>query len=218
MRDSWGAYVLSAWGQDELMPVSGQGTRAFCDTGALLQLTMAATATACHAQGHTAWSPASVWLRPSAQWEVLVRDVVAAAMTGATWACAGATLLDALDTLWIMDMKQEFARARDWVAYNLTMDEYVLQASHRFQPFLVHACRVSQTPVHREHSSQHCPSSKHLPQQAEATLFRLRGQNGTSAAPSCRDCQTSLFELVIRGVGGLLSAYDLSQDPILLDK
>ena len=45
MRDSWGAYVLSAWGQDELMPVTGQGTRAFCDTGARLQLTTAATAT-----------------------------------------------------------------------------------------------------------------------------------------------------------------------------
>ena len=26
------------------------------------------------------------------------------------------------DTLWIMDMKQEFARGRDWVANNLTMD------------------------------------------------------------------------------------------------
>lgn len=41
MRDSWGAYVLYAWGQDELMPISGQGNRAFCDTGALHKLTVA---------------------------------------------------------------------------------------------------------------------------------------------------------------------------------
>ena len=42
---------------------------------------------------------------------------------------AGATLLDALDTLWIMDMKQEFARGRDWVAHNLTLDECAPQAT-----------------------------------------------------------------------------------------
>ena len=40
MRDSWGAYVLYAWGQDELLPASGQGNRAFCDTGTLCQLDM----------------------------------------------------------------------------------------------------------------------------------------------------------------------------------
>ncbi len=50
------------------------------------------------------------------------------ATTCVLWACAGATLLDGLDTLWIMDMKQEFARARDWVAHNMTMDLYVSQA------------------------------------------------------------------------------------------
>ena len=33
-----------------------------------------------------------------------------------------------------------------------------------------------------------------------------------------RICQTSLFELVIRGVGGLLSAYDLSKDSIFLTR
>ncbi len=42
--------------------------------------------------------------------------------------------------------------------------------------------------------------------------------SGTSAASLCRGCTTSLFELVIRGVGGLLSAYDLSGDTMLLDK
>ena len=40
---------------------------------------------------------------------------------------AGATLLDALDTLWIMDMKQEFGRGRDWVAHNMTLNECASQ-------------------------------------------------------------------------------------------
>ena len=39
MRDSWAAYVRSAWGQDELLPVSGFGTQAFCNTGALAEPT-----------------------------------------------------------------------------------------------------------------------------------------------------------------------------------
>lgn len=69
-----------------------------------------------------------------------MRDAVTAAMTCTIWAHAGATLLDALDTLWIMDMKQEFARARDWIAFNLTMDAYVLQALHFVKPFPVNAC------------------------------------------------------------------------------
>ena len=34
----------------------------------------------------------------------------------------GATILDSLDTLWLMDMKDEFTRARDWVASEMPMD------------------------------------------------------------------------------------------------
>ena len=31
----------------------------------------------------------------------------------------GATLIDSLDTLWLMGMRREFARARGWVAAEL---------------------------------------------------------------------------------------------------
>lgn len=55
---------------------------------------------------------------------------------------AGATLLDALDTLWIMDMKQEFARGRDWVANDLNLD---LCASHGF--FLLVRSYMTQIPL-----------------------------------------------------------------------
>ena len=33
----------------------------------------------------------------------------------------GLTLVDSLDTLWLMDLKPEFARAKDWVATKLNM-------------------------------------------------------------------------------------------------
>merc|ERR1711871_1697200 len=67
----------------------------------------------------------------------------------------GVTLVDSLDTLWLMGMKEEFARAKDWVEKNLHFD------------------------VRRE---------------------------------------VSVFETVIRVLGGLLSAYDLSGEKIFLDK
>jgi len=38
------------------------------------------------------------------------------------WGGMGMTLVDALDTLWLMDLKDEFARARDWCATTLQHD------------------------------------------------------------------------------------------------
>ena len=34
----------------------------------------------------------------------------------------GATLVDSLDTLWLLGMKDAFQRARDWVAASLRFD------------------------------------------------------------------------------------------------
>ena len=42
-------------------------------------------------------------------------------MTGGNgWGGFGTTLVDSLDTLWLMDMKEEFQRARDWVRDSLS--------------------------------------------------------------------------------------------------
>ena len=71
------------------------------------------------------------------------------------WGGMGVTLVDSLDTLWLMGMKTEFAEARDWVANSLTFD-----------------------------------------------------RAGT----------VSVFETTIRELGGLLAAYDLSQDEVFLKK
>lgn len=43
----------------------------------------------------------------------------------------GATMVDALDTLWLMDLKPEFRRARDWVAHNLTFDRSAAMQDRR---------------------------------------------------------------------------------------
>lgn len=71
------------------------------------------------------------------------------------WGGMGITLVDSLDTLWLMDMKKEFKDARDWVASKLT--------------------------------------------------FKRAGT-------------VSVFETTIRELGGLLAAYDLSEDTVFLDK
>ncbi|ETW05195.1 hypothetical protein H310_04188 [Aphanomyces invadans] len=71
------------------------------------------------------------------------------------WGDLGVTLVDALDTLYIFGMTDEFQRARDWVATGLD--------------------------------------------------FTHLGKDGD---------KISVFEITIRELGGLLSAYDLSEDPV----
>lgn len=71
------------------------------------------------------------------------------------WMGVGLTLVDSLDTMWIMGLKTEFQVAREWVSANLTFD---------------------------------------------------------------RDSDAQLFEIVIRELGGLMSAYHLSGDKVFLQK
>lgn len=75
------------------------------------------------------------------------------------WGNIACSLVDGLDTLWIMGLKEEFARARDYVGNKLSFE--------------------------------------HL------------GQNGAFL---------SVFETTIREVGGLLSAFELSGDPVFKTK
>jgi hypothetical protein len=71
------------------------------------------------------------------------------------WGGVAATLVDALDTLWLMGLREEFWEARDWVRDKLSYDDVGA---------------------------------------------------------------VSVFETTIRSLGGLLSAYDLSGDPVFLEK
>ncbi|CAG5867209.1 endoplasmic reticulum mannosyl-oligosaccharide 1,2-alpha-mannosidase isoform 1-T2 [Menidia menidia] len=71
------------------------------------------------------------------------------------WFGLGLTLIDALDTMWILGLKEEFAEARDWVEKELSFNKNV---------------------------------------------------------------DVNLFETTIRVLGGLLSTYHLTGDPIFLEK
>lgn len=72
-----------------------------------------------------------------------------------SWFNLGLTLIDALDTMYIMNLKQEFFEAKEWIKNNLNLDS---------------------------------------------------------------DRYNNLFEITIRIIGGLLSAYHLSGEKVLLDK
>ncbi|KAG7400237.1 Mannosyl-oligosaccharide 1,2-alpha-mannosidase IB [Phytophthora boehmeriae] len=75
------------------------------------------------------------------------------------WGDIACSLVDGIDTLWIMDLKEEFQRARDYVAHHLD--------------------------------------------------FSHLGRDGNNL---------SVFETIIREVGGLLSAFDLSGDNVFKNK
>ena len=72
-----------------------------------------------------------------------------------TWFNLGLTLVDSLDTMWLMGLETEFKEARDWVAKDLIIEQ---------------------------------------------------------------DRDVNLFETTIRVLGGLLSAYHLTEDQVFLDK
>lgn len=75
--------------------------------------------------------------------------------THSEWFMLGLTIVDSLDTLWLMNMKEQYKKARDWVDQELTFDKSVT---------------------------------------------------------------VNLFETTIRVLGGLLSIYHLSADPMYLHK
>ena len=68
------------------------------------------------------------------------------------WLGLGATLVDCLDNLWIMGMKDEFYEARDWVAQHLHFDR---------------ASGISRD------LRSHTPHSPHLQVNADRTIIRF---------------------------------------------
>lgn len=102
-----------------------------------------------------------------------------------SFAGMGATLIDGLSTLWLMGLKAEFYRGRDWVAKDLKFPKDVVGIKHACSYF----------------KQQH--------------VCCCLSQTGWSSRRRCVVPQEiSLFETNIRIVGGLLSAYDLSGDKV----
>ena len=82
--------------------------------------------------------------------------MIAAFISSQNWFGLGLTIVDSLDTLYMVGLKDEFRRARDWVAKSLDFSD--------------------------------------------------------------KDKDVNLFETTIRVLGGLLSAYHLTGDPVFLDR
>ncbi len=91
----------------------------------------------------------------------------------------GATIVDALDTLLVMDMKEEYEEGKKWIAENLNFDQ-VGRASGLFGSAI------------------------------RASFF--------ATPPTPKNQGVSVFEICIRFVGGLLSAYAMTGDEVLKDK
>jgi mannosyl-oligosaccharide alpha-1,2-mannosidase len=105
MKRAWDAYRTYAWGENELMPISQRGHSAGIFGRYAVRLSA----------HHRPRRPRSI--EPIEPGPVCRTHM-------------GATIVDALDTLWIMGMKEEFNAGRDWVAQQLNFDV----ASHRRLP------------------------------------------------------------------------------------
>lgn len=106
------------------------------------------------------------------------------------WGGMGMTLLDSLDVLWIMGMKEEFKRARDWVR----------------------GCgghpRVSRP----------CPPPRIRCRAGAPLTARWTRAQVADHLSFAKPRSVSFFETTIRALGGLLAAYELSKDKVFLDK
>lgn len=49
-------------------------------------------------------------------------EVLVLTKIGRRWMDAGLTMIDSLDTLWMYNMKDDFARARDWIEAHINFD------------------------------------------------------------------------------------------------
>jgi mannosyl-oligosaccharide alpha-1,2-mannosidase len=107
-----------------------------------------------------------------------------------SFAGMGATLVDGLSTLWLMGLKDEFHRGRDWVAKNLSFPKDVVGRVHNV------LLSVERT----------APSVA----ACVAGITRVTLNLCIGVWPQ----EISLFETNIRIVGGLLSAYDFSGDKV----
>lgn len=94
MVHTWDGYTKHAWGADELKPRSGRSQNNWGGKW-------------CHGK-----------LGEHSLSSLLTSCTTLHLLTG-----MGMTMLDALDVLWIMGMKDEFKAARDWVASNLSFNK-----------------------------------------------------------------------------------------------
>ena len=145
-----------------------------------------------------------------------------------SFAGMGATIVDSLSTLWIMDMKEEFANATAWVQRDL----HFPLTQVRCLPICGERVLLKQ-PSCAKHVDRRNRTALHTPLKTHRSMsisLLLSVEAGRKVSISCTSClsqgvvcncdvqEISLFETNIRVVGGLLSAYDLSGDNVFLGR
>ncbi|TNY21998.1 glycoside hydrolase [Rhodotorula diobovata] len=115
----------------------------------------------------------------------------------------GASIVDSLDTLLVMNLSREYTRARQHVAA-VDFTFLVPSGSKTFSTKLPPLEDLEMHPPSAERPQR--PTKPWVdPREAKA-----RDQHSPATIP--------WFEITIRYLGGLLSAYDLSSDPLMLDR
>ena len=128
------------------------------------------------------------------------------------WLNLGLTLVDSLDTLLLMGLKDEFLEAHAWVAANLTLDQVCLP--HLAHPRFHATLRTESGPVVRRMPGM--ASSCLVPSFVPVLLLGFRiflahcAWSRPSAWGRAQDIYVNLFETTIRVLGGLEAAFHLT--------
>lgn len=129
----------------------------------------------------------------------------------------GATLVDSLDTLWLMGLKDEFQKARDWIVNELSFNRCAaadtcyswLKRDCCHREYLGHTCRAANR--HLCDEVKVCGSKGRVEPTALLSSWRARELKECSMFPR-RFYDASVFETIIRVLGGMLTAHELSGD------
>ncbi|TKS82440.1 Mannosyl-oligosaccharide 1,2-alpha-mannosidase IC [Collichthys lucidus] len=134
----------------------------------------------------------------------------------------GASIIDSLDTLYIMGLMDEYNDAREWVQTSLDLNSD-LPLGNSVVGSLAHRSAAA-------HANQaHVPSKSGLSLTAVFAMSVEHSTNGETSIKHRQQCCTvkqntykngeaSLFEVNIRYVGGLLSAYYLTGEEVFKTK
>ncbi|GAA5981560.1 hypothetical protein JCM10908_004153 [Rhodotorula pacifica] len=118
----------------------------------------------------------------------------------------GATLVDSLDTLLMMDMSHEYTLARKHVA-DIDFTYLTPTGSETFSTKLPNLAAMEMADDEDEASKATGPMANRFP---DPRKIKEHDQHSPATI--------SWFETTIRYLGGLLSAYELSADPLMLER
>jgi hypothetical protein len=195
MLHVWSGYREKAWGTDEVRPKSGSGRATWGGT-----LLRNASRLAVHSSHYVLsrvglmhvvagsnpgkTSPPTMGIVRGPTHDRIIGRASSPLSRATSPAGMGMTMLDALDTMWIMGMKEEFKEAQDWLAKNIDFDRVKTSVSQVIAlPLLAAKLPSSPYPSVCGLSPQALNSST-LPMY-EAVLDRTFGHFKIAMLPAC---------------------------------